>query len=165
MLPISVNFSRQHVRRADYVDKIISMAKEQGVDPEYIEIEITESCFGDDLEKLFSDMSKLQEAGFRIDIDDFGVSYSTLGVLLNAPVDMVKIDKSFIDDITTNEKERLYVKNICQLISTMDKDLIFEGVETKEQAQILCEIGYTKAQGWLFDKALPLSVFNEKYMK
>ena len=165
MLPISVNFSRQHVRRADYVDKIISMAKEHGVDPEYIEIEITESCFGDDLEKLFSDMSKLQEAGFRIDIDDFGVSYSTLGVLLNAPVDMVKIDKSFIDNITTNDKERLYVKNICQLISTMDKDLIFEGVETKEQAQILCEIGYTKAQGWLFDKALPLSVFNEKYMK
>ena len=78
---------------------------------------------------------------------------------------MVKIDKSFIDEITSNEKERVYVKNICQLISTMDKDLIFEGVETKEQAQILCEIGYTKAQGWLFDKALPLSVFNEKYMK
>lgn len=165
MLPISVNFSRQHVRQADYVDKIISLAKQRGVSPEYVEIEITESCFGDDLDKLFRDMSKLQEAGFRIDIDDFGVSYSTLGVLLNAPVDMVKIDKSFIDDITSNEKERVYVKNICQLISTMDKDLIFEGVETKEQAQILCEIGYTKAQGWLFDKALPLSVFNEKYMK
>ncbi|MBQ3936892.1 MAG: EAL domain-containing protein [Ruminococcus sp.] len=165
LLPISVNFSRQHVRQADYVDKIISLAKQRGVSPEYVEIEITESCFGDDLDKLFRDMSKLQEAGFRIDIDDFGVSYSTLGVLLNAPVDMVKIDKSFIDDITSNEKERVYVKNICQLISTMDKDLIFEGVETKEQAQILCEIGYTKAQGWLFDKALPLSVFNEKYMK
>ena len=165
LMPISVNFSRQHVRKADYVDKIIRMAREHGVDPEYIEIEITESCFGDDLDKLFKDMSKLQLAGFRIDIDDFGVSYSTLGVLLNAPVDVVKIDKSFIGDLTTNEKERAYVKNICQLISTMDKDLIFEGVETKEQAQILCEIGYTKAQGWLFDKALPLSVFNEKYMK
>ena len=165
LLPISVNFSRQHVRQADYVDKIIALAKEREVDPSFVEIEITESCFGDDLDKLFRDMSKLQDAGFRIDIDDFGVSYSTLGVLLNAPVDMVKIDKSFIDEITTNEKERVYVKNICQLISTMDKDLIFEGVETKEQAQILCEIGYTKAQGWLFDKALPLSVFNEKYMK
>ncbi|MBQ2581841.1 MAG: EAL domain-containing protein, partial [Ruminococcus sp.] len=165
MLPISVNFSRQHVRKAGYADKIISMAKEKGISPDYIEIEITESCFGDDLDKLFGDMSKLQEAGFRIDIDDFGVSYSTLGVLLNAPVDVVKIDKSFIDELATNEKERVYVKNICQLISTMDKDLVFEGVETKEQAQILCEIGYTKAQGWLFDKALPLSVFNEKYMK
>lgn len=165
LMPISVNFSRQHVRSADYVDKIIELAKQKGVSPEFVEIEITESCFGDDLDKLFRDMSKLQEAGFRIDIDDFGVSYSTLGVLLNAPVDMVKIDKSFIDEITSSEKERVYVKNICQLISTMDKDLIFEGVETKEQAQILCEIGYTKAQGWLFDKALPLSVFNEKYMK
>lgn len=165
LIPISVNFSRQHVRKTDYVDKIITLAKEKGVSPEFIEIEITESCFGDDLEKLFKDMSKLQEAGFKIDIDDFGVSYSTLGVLLNAPVDMVKIDKSFIDELTTSEKERLYVKNICKLISTMDKDLIFEGVETKEQAQILCEIGYTKAQGWLFDKALPLEVFNEKYMK
>lgn len=165
LLPISVNFSRQHVRRADYVDKIITMAKEHDVSPQYIEIEITESCFGDDLDKLFKDMSKLQDAGFRIDIDDFGVSYSTLGVLMNAPVDMVKIDKSFINDLTTDERERLYVKNICQLISTMDKDLLFEGVETSEQAQILCEIGYTKAQGWLFDKALPLAVFNEKYMK
>ena len=165
LLPISVNFSRQHVRKADYADKIISMAKEKGISPDYIEIEITESCFGDDLDKLFGDMSKLQEAGFKIDIDDFGVSYSTLGVLLNAPVDVVKIDKSFIDELVTNEKERVYVKNICQLISTMDKDLVFEGVETQEQAQILCEIGYTKAQGWLFDKALPLSVFNEKYMK
>lgn len=165
LMPISVNFSRQHVRKADYADKIITLAKEKGVSPEYVEIEITESCFGDDLDKLFNDMSKLQDEGFKIDIDDFGVSYSTLGVLLNAPVDVVKIDKSFIDEITTSEKERTYVKNICQLISTMDKDLIFEGVETKEQAQILCEIGYTKAQGWLFDKALPLSVFNEKYMR
>ncbi len=165
IIPVSVNFSRQHVRSGEYVDKIIEMAKEYEVSPEYIEIEITESCFGDNIDKLFRDMSKLQEAGFRIDIDDFGVSYSTLGVLLNAPVDVVKIDKTFIDEIETDERERMYVKNICQLISTMDKDLIFEGVETKQQAQILCEIGYTKAQGWLFDKAIPVTVFNEKYMK
>ena len=165
LLPVSVNFSRQHVRSSNYVDKIIGLAREYGVSPEYVEIEITESAFGDDLDKLFSDMSRLRDAGFRIDIDDFGVSYSTLGVLLNAPFDMVKIDKSFIDDLETDERERLYVKNICQLISTMDKDLIFEGVETEKQAQILCELGYTKAQGWLFDKAIPVQLFNEKYMK
>ena len=99
-----------------------------------------------------------------ISIDDFGIGYSTLSVLMKAPVDIVKIDKSFIDNIAQNKMERSYVSNMCKLIETAQKDVIFEGVETEDQAKILSESGYTKAQGYLFERPIPLNDFNKKFM-
>jgi sensor c-di-GMP phosphodiesterase-like protein len=113
---------------------------------------------------LFEDMGKLRSMGFKVSIDDFGIGYSTLSVLMKAPVDIVKIDKSFIDNLTRSRVDREFLNNMCKLIETVNKDVIFEGVESEEQAQILSSSGHTKAQGWLFDKAIPLKRFNEKYM-
>lgn len=164
LIPISVNFSRKHNNNSDFVDKVNALANIYGVDKNLIEIEVTESCFTQDVKNLFSNMRRLREQGFKIDIDDFGTGYSSLSVLIDAPVDIVKVDKVFIDDIGTSERSREYINQICSLIQSTRKDIIFEGVETEEQAKILSESGHTMAQGWLFDKAIPVNEFYEKYM-
>lgn len=164
LVPISVNFSRVHSSKDNFVERVNSLADKYGVDKSLIEIEITESAFVEDVNIMIRYMNKLREHGFRIDIDDFGMGYSSLSVLLNAPIDIVKVDKVFIDNIATNKLEREYVKQICRLIATTHKEVIFEGVETEEQASFLCGIGYNMAQGWLFDKAIPVPEFEQKYI-
>ncbi|MBO6141762.1 MAG: EAL domain-containing protein [Ruminococcus sp.] len=164
LVPISVNFSRVHSNKDNFVDRVNSLADAYGVDKGLIEVEITESAFVEDVNIMIRYMSKLRDYGFKIDIDDFGIGYSSLSVLLNAPVDIVKVDKVFIDNIATNLLEREYVKQICQLIATTHKEVIFEGVETEEQANFLSSIGYNMAQGWLFDKAIPVKEFEDKYI-
>jgi EAL domain-containing protein (putative c-di-GMP-specific phosphodiesterase class I) len=164
LIPISVNFSRKHNNDPDFVAKVARLAEFYGVDKNLIEIEITESCFTQDVKNLFTNMRKLRENGFKIDIDDFGTGYSSLSVLLEAPVDIVKVDKVFIDDIGNSERSREYIDRICSLIRTTRKEIIFEGVETEEQAQILAESGHSMAQGWLFDRAISVKEFNDKYM-
>ena len=109
-------------------------------------------------------MRKLREQGFKVDIDDFGTGYSSLSVLIDAPVDIVKVDKVFIDNIDSNERSREYINQICNLIRSTRKEIIFEGVETEQQAQILARSGHTMAQGWLFDKAIPVGDFESKYL-
>lgn len=163
-VPISVNFSQHHILQPRFVEGIIETANKYDVDKSLMEIEITESSFSGDTQALFSDMEKLRSYGFKISIDDFGIGYSTLGLLMRAPVDIVKIDKSFIDNIEHSELDRDFVAHLCRLVDTAKKDVIFEGVETDRQADILSASGYSKAQGWLFDKAIPLKKFNEKYM-
>lgn len=164
VIPISVNFSQHHVSHPRFVEMLLEAADKYDVEKSNIEIEITESCFSGDMQILFDDMGRLRAKGFKVSIDDFGIGYSTLSVLMKAPVDIVKVDKSFIDNLTRSKTDREFVKNMCKLIDTVSKDVIFEGVETEEQAEILSQSGYTKAQGWLFDKAMPLEKFNKKYL-
>lgn len=165
LLPISINFSRQHNNYSNFVDKVTSLADRYDIDKRLIEIEVTESCFNQDVNTLFSNMRKLREKGFKIDIDDFGIGYSSLSVLLNAPVDIVKVDKVFIDNISSSTKAREYVNHICSLIDSTNKEIIFEGVETERQAEILIADGeHRNAQGWLFDKAITIDEFEKKYL-
>ena len=164
LVPISVNFSRKHNNSPGFVTRVSELADIYGVDKKLIELEITESCFTQDVKNLFSNMRRLREQGFRIDIDDFGTGYSSLSILIDAPVDIVKVDKVFIDDISNSERSRDYVQHISNLIQSTRKDIIFEGVETEDQAKILAESGHTMAQGWLFDKAIPVDEFDLKYL-
>ena len=164
LLPISVNFSRLHNNYIDFVDKITDIADRYGVNKNLIEIEITESCFTHDINILFANLRKLRERGFKIDIDDFGMGYSSLSLLLNAPADIVKVDKVFIDNIATSKQAREYISQICNLIDSTKKDIIFEGVETEKQAEILASCGHKMAQGWLFGKAMPVIEFESAYL-
>ncbi len=165
LMPISINFSRHHAGRKNFVDKLSALAEFYGIDPSLIEVEITESAFMQDFNALYNDMKKLRERGFKIDIDDFGMGYSSLSVLLYAPVDIVKVDKVFIDNIASSPQARDYVNQICSLINLTNKKIVFEGVETEVQAQILADSGHKMAQGWLFDKAISIKDFEEKYIK
>ncbi len=162
LIPISVNFSRVHFRNQDAYQKIIRLAEQYGIDPRYIEVEITESVFSSDRANLYSQMSHLRQHGFKIDIDDFGTGYSSLNMLLFAPVDNVKVDKSFIDRYETKD-EKEYINQIGNLVLSAKKTIIFEGVETEEQVVLLTGYGYDWAQGYLFSKPVPMQEF-EKLM-
>lgn len=164
LLPISVNFSRCHIRYGDFVKRICVLAEKYNVEPGLIEIEITESSLSENNRKMIEDLSKLQENGFKVDIDDFGTGYSSLEMLLRAPVDTVKVDRSFLENIDKSEKERRYVERLAHLISAAEKEIVFEGVETEHQAKILTECGYTMAQGYLFGRPISWDEFDRTYM-
>lgn len=163
-IPVSVNFSRIHNNYPDFIEKVEEITKEYGVDPKYIEIEVTESIIAKDPETVIHNMTQFSNFGFKIDMDDFGTGYSSLSFLRDAPVNTVKIDKTFVDQVLESPKDKEYVRELCKLIESTGKDVLFEGVEKIEQAEFFKSCGFDMAQGWLFDKAIPIIDFNQKYM-
>lgn len=159
-VPISVNFSRVHFRDMHFCEKVMAMLREYEVEPEYIEVEVTESCISGNHAGMVQQMSQLREHGLKIAMDDFGIGYSSLGMLIDANVDIVKVDKSFIDHYET-EQEQQYINRIGQLVRAAGKDIIFEGVETRQQVEFLRDYGYDKAQGYVFSKPVPIAEFEK----
>lgn len=163
-IPISVNFSRINNNNKDFTRRIIDLAEKYGVAQNFIELEITESAFSENSKSMLENMRILRDKGFKVDIDDFGIGYSSLSFLLDAPIDVVKVDKLFVDNIDVSSRHREYLKQMCILINTTKKNIIFEGVETESQADFLNSCGFDYAQGWLFDKAINITEFEKKYI-
>ena len=159
-VPISVNFSRVHFRDQHFCERVIGMLQEYEVEPEYIEIEVTESCISGNKLAMIQQMAQLREHGLKIAMDDFGIGYSSLGMLIDANVDIVKVDKSFIDHYETDQEQQ-YINRIGQLVRAAGKDIIFEGVETQQQIDFLRDYGYEKAQGYVFSKPVTIVEFEK----
>lgn len=164
LIPISVNFSRKNNINPEFTQKVLELAEKYNINNKYIEFEITESAFAENTLAMFSNMNILRQHGFKVDIDDFGIGYSSLSFLLNSPIDTVKVDKVFVDGIEKSKYHRDFIKQMCMLINTTNKEVIFEGVETEKQADFLCKCGFDLAQGWLFDKAIRVDEFEKKYI-
>ena len=159
---ISVNVSREHFVEENFLKKYMRIASKYGIDTGKIDIEITESATIDAGIDVIKVMRRIKELGFIISIDDFGIGYSSLSTIQDMPVDILKIDKSFIDRIGKNEK------NIIDYIIVMAKDLnlttIAEGVETKEQKDYLLSKGCDIIQGYFYAKPMTEIEF-ENYLK
>ena len=110
------------------------------------------------------EMEKLRSAGFQVAIDDFGTGYSSLSMLMDIPVDVVKIDKSFLSR-ENSKRGRQFIENMGRLIHDAKENVIVEGIETEEQYNFLTKCGFEYGQGFLFEQPLSLSVFEEKYIK
>jgi len=108
-------------------------------------------------------MELLRNAGFSVAIDDFGTGYSSLSMLHDMPADVVKMDKSFLDK-NDMEEEKEFIERIGALIRSVKEEIIFEGVETPQQVEFLVDCGFRYGQGYLYDRPLPIEVFEEKYM-
>lgn len=161
---ISINFSRKHFDDAGIYHRICNLVEKYDIPHEYIEIEITESLFVMAIDSVKKEMELLREAGFRVAIDDFGTGYSSLNMLLDIPADIVKIDKSFLKrNNFTMEKD--FIVRMGELIRSVKEEVIFEGIETQEQVDFLVECGFQYGQGFLFDRPIPIKMFEEKYIK
>lgn len=162
---ISTNFSRRHFEQnsQEFVKHIQKLVDYYRVPAEYIEIEITESVVVDNIDVLQKNMEELKKIGFRIAIDDFGTGYSSLNVLLEIPANVIKMDKSFTDKLHL-EKQRRFVAKLGMLIRAARQEVLFEGIETEEQLKYLRSSGFEYGQGYLFDKPIPLEVFEQKYL-
>lgn len=158
---ISVNQSRLHLNYDDYIWRLREIVDKYDIPYEYIELELTESVFTDNSEKLLKIMHKLHEIGFKLSLDDFGSGYSSLNMLKDIPVDVVKIDKEFFNDTMNTQKGRAVISTVVDLAKNLDMDVISEGVETREQVEFLTEIHCAMVQGYYFAKPMPIADFEK----
>ncbi|MBE1554036.1 EAL domain-containing protein [Sporosarcina limicola] len=162
-LRVSVNVSVKQLMEPDFVTKVETILMETGLESCWLEIEVTESTFVD-VDDATSILEEIRSLGIRISIDDFGTGYSSFSYLKQLPVDTLKIDRSFIEDIDTNEESKAIVKAVLTIAETLGMDVIAEGVETREQLAVLHEDGCSQAQGFLFSKPLTEDEF-EVYLR
>lgn len=164
-VPVSVNFSRNTLAQPGFTQKLITIADKYQVPRQWLEIEITESVetVADiDVKAL---ISAVHEAGFTVSVDDFGTHYANLSLLSAVDFDVLKIDKSLVDDIVHNEKTRSLLGALAQVCKQMGTDMVAEGIESQEQAEVLRGLGIAKAQGFLFSRPVPLSVYETQFLK
>lgn len=153
-LNVAVNVSLRQFRCDAFVDTVKNVLEETGLKPEYLELEITESMMHN-IEESQRIMSALKEIGVKLSLDDFGTGYSSLNILSKLPIDLLKIDKSFVRNITNDPTSLAIAKTIIELGSNLNFKLIAEGVEKTEQAQCLLENKSDFAQGFLYSKPVP----------
>ena len=152
---IAVNVSPLQLRRRDFVDRVLR-AIEPGVrGTGGVDIEITESMLMQDFELSIRKLSLLREAGIGIAIDDFGTGYSSLRLLDRLPVDTLKIDRSFVQNIGDTPSALTLVSTVVSLARAFDMHTVAEGVETREQLRLLREMRCDQAQGYLFGRPTP----------
>ena len=119
-----------------------------------LQVEITENSFLEDPEEAAQKINTLKDMGIRIAIDDFGTGFSSMNYLRKLPADVVKIDRSFINDIVTNQQDRSIVKAMIAMTAELGMQNVVEGVETLDQLKLLMQLGITRFQGFYFSKAL-----------
>lgn len=160
-LVISSNISGRQFANDNLVELIGSILYETGLDPRYFELELTESILMKDEEKLIRKLFAIKETGIRISIDDFGTGYSSLSYLKRFPIDILKIDRSFVMDITTNRDGAAIVETILAMAHTLKLRTVAEGVEKLEELLFLAEHKCGEMQGFYFSRPLPFNSFEE----
>jgi len=153
-LQIAINLSGRQFSQADFAQTVKTIISEAEISPHLIELEITESILMNNAEKARCTLRELRDFGVNLAIDDFGMGYSSLNYLKNFPINRLKIDKSFVRDITTNPNDATIVKAIIALAHSLNIDVIAEGVETREQMEFLDQWFCQEMQGYLFGKPL-----------
>lgn len=160
-LMIAVNISAADLSAADFATALRTQCAAYALSPHYLKLEITERSLVDD-ENAKRNMLSLSEEGFMLVLDDFGTGYSSLSYLNKLPVQTLKIDRSFILGLGMNIATGSVVPQIVSMAQQLNMQVIAEGVETAEQAQALLDLDVPYAQGWLYDKAMPLADIHKK---
>lgn len=151
---ISINISSIQLKQPDFLDTVNEILKASGVEPQKIEIEITETAFMESIEENINKLEGLKNMGIKISLDDFGTGYSSLNYLRRLPISTLKIDKSFIDNICENSSDRDITYGIIQLANKINLNVVAEGVEGKEQVDILKDMNCDIIQGYYFSKPI-----------
>lgn len=152
---MSLNISAIQYRQPDFIDKVLKMMDKYDVSPSEIELEITESVLIDDFAEITEKLVLLRDIGIKISLDDFGTGYSSLSYLKGLPIDTLKIDKSFIDTMVTDENTQIIMESIIYMVKRLGFETIAEGVETEEQFRFLNEIDCDNIQGYFLGKPMP----------
>ena len=153
-LILSLNASVRHLMKNGFIEEIRDLIESNGIAPELLEIEITESILMDSADKSLQCMNELRDMGVKLAIDDFGTGYSSLSYLNRIPANLLKIDKSFIDRINANESSKQYVAAMISIGHIMGLDVISEGVEEEEQLEALRSIGCDYVQGYIWGRPM-----------
>ncbi|HBF1115438.1 TPA: EAL domain-containing protein [Clostridioides difficile] len=159
IVPVSVSLSRVELYQPDIVKFINKTIKMYNLSSDFIEIEITETVAINELNILKNVLNELRTYGFSISMDDFGTGYSSISCLRDMPIDILKLDKSFLGGIEHDERSRNIAKSIVSLAKSLDLVVIIEGVESKEQAELMKQFGCDLVQGFYFARPMPAKNF------
>lgn len=160
VVPISVNVSRINLFLPNLGEELVALLDQYHLEPHHLKLEITESAYTKDQKQLLDAITKLKEKGFTIVMDDFGSGYSSLNVLKDMPIDVVKVDMSFINDVSTSRKADVIMMNMVRMAKEIGITVVVEGVETEDQLQYLKSINCDQIQGFLYSKPVPEAVFH-----
>ena len=158
---LSVNISPKDFYFMEVADELIALTKEYDIDPKNLRVEITETIMMSDVKKRVGILTKLKEAGFIVEMDDFGSGYSSLNLLKDMPVDVLKIDMAFLRETADARRSQIIVRNIIKLSYDLSIESLTEGVETREQYTALSEMGCHLFQGFYFAPPMPVEDFEE----
>ena len=160
-VPISVNVSRRDIYRPNLPQILVDIVHKHGLEPKHLHLEITESAYVENADQLLAVVEQLKEAGFTIEMDDFGSGYSSLNMLAEMPIDMLKLDMKFVQNYSEDNNTRSIMSFVIGLAKWMNLYVIAEGVETKEQLELLRGMDCNLGQGYYFSKPLPEEEFEE----
>lgn len=164
-LVISVNVSAKNIGSVDFADKIKDILKETGFPAKNLEIEITEYCLVQSVDVTIANIVKLREIGVQFALDDFGTGYTSLSYLAKMPINLLKVDKSLVDDIEHDEKSREFVNAVISMGHLMGCEVISEGVESQSQLDVLSRQDCDLVQGYVWGKPLKYEVAKELSLK
>ena len=167
LYPISVNLSRDQLYHSSLVDHLTAIVDEYHIRHELIDFELTESAGYDDTDHLISVLNELRDRGFKISMDDFGTGYSSFSLLAAMPLDTLKIDKSFVDNVGTDsesKKDVVVLKSIISLAKELGFTCLAEGAELKSQVDKLREYGCEVIQGYYYSRPIPMEEYEAKYL-
>ncbi|GMR17048.1 MAG: hypothetical protein BMS9Abin32_101 [Gammaproteobacteria bacterium] len=159
--PVSINVSARQLRDTSFPRDVLQSMRKYGIDPGFLQLEVTETTVAQNRDTAIDILNLFREAGVKIAIDDFGTGYSSLSYLQQLPFDVIKIDKSFIDLIEAGDKSQNICRTIIRMAHELGKEVIAEGVETREQADFLADNACDAVQGYYYSKPLPQERFFE----
>lgn len=162
-LPVSVNVSVRQFEEGDLLGTIEQVLEETRLDPEWLEIEVTETVFAD-LDDAAGILQMIRNYGVKVSVDDFGTGYNSFSYIKQLPIDTVKIDSSFVRDLENSEESKAIIEAILLLAKTLEINVVAEGVESKNHLSFLAKEGCDQGQGYLFSKPVSSDVF-ERYLK
>ena len=163
---VSVNFSKLHFKDERFAEHILDIIHRQGIPSTYIEIELTEASGFESFDNFVAFSKIMRDNGIEVSIDDFGTGYSSLNVLKKLDVDIIKLDKSFIDTIRNEDvQDEIFIRNIVNMINELGMRVVAEGVETDTQVEFLKKIDCAAVQGYYYDRPMPRDRFEDRLLE
>ena len=157
----AVNQSRETISDPDYIKSLVKLIKKYNIPPQLIELEVTENIFIDNYEKILEVLNQVRALGFKISMDDFGSGYSSLNLLKDMPINILKIDRLFLNETSNSSRGKLIIKSVIELAKNLQINVVCEGVETEEHEAFLKNVECEIAQGYLYGKPMPMEEFNK----
>ena len=167
VVPISCNFSRSHFATTGFTSRFLEILQKYQIPKELIEVEITETLVIEEMQQMMvkETINELREKGIQLSIDDFGSGYSSLGVFEQIPASVIKLDRSFLLNKESRERQVKIMRNIVHLAGDLNAQIVCEGVETDKDIELMTEIGAYVAQGYRYFKPIPEEAFEEALSK
>lgn len=162
---VNVNLSVVQLLQPDIVELIGRTIEETGISPHNLTLEVTESLAINDMDRMKEILGRIKKLGARIALDDFGTGYSSLNYIREMPFDVIKVDQSFVQDLANDSYAKYFIKMVADLANAIGVNVCVEGIETKEQYDVLKDLNISLIQGYYFDKPMKRQAFEEKYVK